>query len=275
MNKTFFHVPTPDDFRIAKISTDNLTRAIFAKDAFIALGKFGPRTIVDPFLDYSSSHYIITYRWYVPCSDKYSRWSSIFRICSLELWIVLIISIVIVATISITLVGRYSCTSELQSYKTLSSSMTNVWAVMLGVPVSTMPRTLSLRSLFLAWVYFSLAFSTVFQAFLTTFLTASGYITPIRNMDELLASGIKLAYLSRYNSIFENYDETEISKIRRYRVIYPSDSKSFKLAVNHKNISLFIPYLNDEILNDKAYNLSKSSVPFLCRLENGIYVWIV
>jgi len=50
-------------------------------------------------------------------------------------------------------------------------------------------------------------------------------------------------------------------------VTYPSDSKSFKLAVNHKNISLFIPDLNAEILNDDAYNLRKSFVPFLCRLE--------
>ena len=55
-----------------------------------------------------------------------------------------------------------------------------------GVSVSTMPRAPSLRSLFLAWVGFSLAFSTVFQAFLTTFLIDSGYKTPIQNVDESL-----------------------------------------------------------------------------------------
>jgi len=189
MNVTFVHVPTPKRFRIAKGSTNNLTRAMFAEYAFIALGKFRPRTFVDPFLDSSISHYNMTYRWYVPCSVKYPRWSSIYRILSVELWIVLIISIVI-AAISTTLVARFSCTSEWQRYKTLSSSLTNLWAVMLGVSVSTMPRTPSLRSLFIGWVCFSVAFCTVFQAFLTSFLIDSGYKTPIRNMEELLASGI-------------------------------------------------------------------------------------
>ena len=37
-------------------------------------------------------------------------------------------------------------------------------------------------------------FSTVFQSFLTVFLIDSGYKTSIRMMDELLDSGIKLAY---------------------------------------------------------------------------------
>jgi len=49
----------------------------------------------------------------------------------------------------------------------------------------------------------------VFQAFLTTFLTESGYKTPIRNMDELLDSGIGLAYPEFYNDIFKLLDRKE------------------------------------------------------------------
>jgi hypothetical protein len=71
------------------------------------------------------------------------------------------------------------------------------------VSVSTKPRAPALRSGFLGWVCFSVAFITVFQAFLTTFLTDAGYKTPIQNMDELLDSGIKLAYQEGYNFIFE------------------------------------------------------------------------
>ena len=120
----------------------------------------------------------------------------------MELWVVRIISIVF-AAISTTILGRYSCTSEWQGYKTLTSSLTNIWAVILGVALSTMPRAPSLRLLFFAWVCFSLAFNTVFQAFLTTFLIDSGYKTPIQILDELFASGIKLVYILEYSSIFE------------------------------------------------------------------------
>jgi hypothetical protein len=61
---------------------------------------------------------------------------------------------------------------------------------------------------------FSVAFSTVFQAFLTTYLIDSGYKTPIQNRDELFASGIKLAYSPEYNLFFENFYETEVSKVK-------------------------------------------------------------
>ena len=135
---------------------------------------------------------MMSVRWYVPCSVKYPRWSSIFRMFSVELWLVLTLSIEIEA-ISTTLVGRYSRRLEWQGYKTLTSSLTKLWSVILGVAVSTMPRTPSLRSLFIAWVCFSMDFSTVIQAFLTMFHIDSGYKTPLQNMDDLLDSGIKVA----------------------------------------------------------------------------------
>ena len=67
------------------------------------------------------------------------------------------------------------------------------------VTVSTLPRAPSLCSLFFAWLCFSLAFSTVLQAFLTNFLVDSGNETTIQNMDELFASDIKLEYPALHN----------------------------------------------------------------------------
>jgi len=129
---------------------------------------------------------------------------------------------IVIMTILITLVGRYSCTTERQGYKTLKSSFTKLWAVILGVSVSSMPRNLSLRSLFFTWICFCLAFSTVFQAFLTTFLTDSVYKTPIKIMDELFASGIKPAYPQNENSIFEFIFGTESLQIKRNHLNSPS-----------------------------------------------------
>jgi len=105
MNMTFVYVPTPENFEIKNGSTDNLNRAMIGKYAFIALGNLGTRVLIGPFLDSSNSYNITTRSCYVPCSDKSSRCSSVFRLFSLELWLVLIISIVTVA-ISTTLVGR-------------------------------------------------------------------------------------------------------------------------------------------------------------------------
>ena len=116
----------------------------------------------------------------------------------------------------------------------------------LGVAVSKMPRTPSLRSLFLAWVCFSVAFSTVFLAFLTTFLIDSGYKTPIKTVDELFTSGIKLAYPTQFSGIIENGDETEVSKVLKNRVDCPSFHDCMKWAMYQKNMSIMFSDITAE-----------------------------
>ena len=71
MNMTFVHVPTQEGFEIEGGLTDNLIRAVIAKEVFIALGFLGTHNFVDQFLDYKNSYYIMSYRWYILCSDKY------------------------------------------------------------------------------------------------------------------------------------------------------------------------------------------------------------
>jgi hypothetical protein len=84
------------------------------------------------------------------------------------------------------------------------------------------------------------AFSTVFQAFLTTFLVDSGYKTPIENMDEIFASGIKLPYPLEYNVIFENGDETESSKLQKNHMNCPSLEVCVDWAKYQKNASILL-----------------------------------
>jgi len=270
MNMTFVHVPTPEGFEtFGTVNVSKLVSGMFRKEIYIALGSIGTHFMLHNSFVSTNLHSVVSISWYVPCSVKYPRWSSIFRILSVELWLVLIISIVI-AAISTTLVGRYSCMSELQVYKTLTSSFSNIWSVILGVSVSTMPRAPSLRLLFLAWVCFSLVFSTVFQAFLTTFLIDSGYKTPIRNMDELLASGIKLAYPPEYDFIFENAEGTEFSKAQRNRMSCPSFDVCINWPIYHKNVS----FISSDMYAEQNYAsgsfVGENSESLVCKLQDGV-----
>jgi len=269
MNMTFVYVSTPEGFEIEEGSVNNLVIAMNAKEAYIALGGVERNLLYYTSFDFTNSYFTTRYRWYVPCPVKYPRWSSFFRILSGELWIVLIISIMF-AAVSTTPVGRCSCTSEWQGYKTLTSSLTKLWAVILGVAVSTMPRTLSLRSLFLAWVCFSLAFSTVFQAFLTTFLIDSGYKPPIENMDVLFASGIKLACDPDYSGILEIGDEREVLRLRRHLINCPSFKGCMEWACYHKNLSILLPDITAEYYYSIGDFVGENSKPLLCKLEDGI-----
>ena len=268
MNMKLVHELTPD-VAMSLETARKLIGDMFTKKIYITLGGLGAKLLSLTFFDSTNSYYMMSVRWYVPCSVKYPRWSSIFRILSVELWLVLIASILI-ASISTTLVGRYSCTPEWQGYKTLSSSLINLWAVILGVSVSTIPRTTSLRSLFLSWVCFSVAFCTVFQAFLTTFLIDSGYKTPIQNTDELFASGIKLAYTREFKFIFEKYDKTELSKVERNRANCPSYEVCVDWAKYRKNVSiLMVDRVAEEMYASGSF-VGENSEPLVCMLEDGV-----
>jgi hypothetical protein len=115
-----------------------------------------------------------------------------------------------------------------------------------------------------------MAFSTVFQAFLTTFLIDSGYKTPIQNMDELFASDIKLACLPEHNFLFQNFDETELSKLRRNRVNCPMNDYCLNWTMYHKNVSILIDDTRAEENYATGISVGENSEPLLCRLEDGV-----
>jgi hypothetical protein len=117
-----------------------------------------------------------------------------------------------------------------------------------------------------------MAFSTVFQTFLTTFLIDSGYKTPIQNMDELFASGLGLAYPPAYNFIFENGDETEAKKVLRNRVECPSYEVCVHWALYQKNVSIILSDRHAEIGYANGDFVGGNSEPLLCKLEDGVFL---
>jgi hypothetical protein len=270
MNMTF-HVTNAVDGNLRGITIEDLRTYMLKKEVYIFLGGQKSHKNYVLFFDTTSVYNMNSVSWYVPCSLKYPRWSSLFRILSLELWVVLFISIVIVA-IAAKLVGRYSCISDWQGYKTVTGSLTNVWAIILGVSVSTMPRTPSLRSLFLAWLCFSIAFSTVFQAFLTTFLIDSGYKTPIKNMAELFSSGMRLAYKASHSYVFEFGDETDVSNVRRNKANCPSFGVCVNWAFYNKNVSVFLTDHVFKFVSDNGGIAGDKGVPLLCRVDDGVFL---
>jgi hypothetical protein len=133
-----------------------------------------------------------------------------------------------------------------------------------------MPRAPSLRSLFLAWVCFSLAFSTVIQAFLTTFLIESGYKTPIQNMDELSASGIMPELPPEFYYVSEYSDETEAKNVQKNRVKCPSREICMSWAKYQKNVSILLADIEADFFYASGDLIGEESKPLVCRLEDGV-----
>jgi hypothetical protein len=89
-------------------------------------------------------------------------------------------------------------------------------------------------------------------------------------MDDLFASGIKLAYPPEYNFIFVNGDEREASQVQRNRVNCPSYEICLNWAKYRKNVSIL---MLDNVAEDNYAScsfLGEDSEPLLCRLEDGV-----
>jgi hypothetical protein len=89
-------------------------------------------------------------------------------------------------------------------------------------------------------------------------------------MDELFASGSKLAYSQEYNYFFEIGDETEASKVRRNRVNCLSYDDCVKWAIYQKNVSILLADMDVEENYAAGVYVGKNSEPLLCRLDDGV-----
>jgi hypothetical protein len=127
--------------------------------------------------EFTQSYLNVRFLWYTPCALKYQRWSPFFKIFSVDMWISFIPSIVL-AVVTVSCISYYEHKShlhEFKSYGNISSIIANIIPVLLSVSVSSQPRTSPLRVFFFCWVCYSVAISTVFQAYVTTYLIEPGY----------------------------------------------------------------------------------------------------
>ena len=106
------------------------------------------------------------------------------------MWICFALSLVL-AVITVRCISNYGHKSHLhqsKSYSNIFSITANIISVLLSVSVNTQPRSAPLRLFFFSWVCYSVAVSTLFQVYLTTFLIEPGYKEPIRSVQEMLES---------------------------------------------------------------------------------------
>ena len=85
---------------------------------------------------------------------------------------------------------------ESTDFRKISQCFYNAWAILLGVSVSEMPKTQSVRWFFIFYVCYCFAVCMVFQAYFTTYLVEPGYGRGYETMNEIIddISNGKLVY---------------------------------------------------------------------------------
>jgi len=222
--------------------------------------------------EYTRSYLSIRFVWYTPCAVKHQRWSRFFNIFSVGMWICFALSLVL-AVITVSCISNYVQKSHLHesnSYSNIFSVTDNIIAVSLSVSVNTQPRSAPLSLFFFCWVCYSVAISTVFQAYLTTFLIEPGYEEPIRPIEEMIKSGKMIGFARYLDTFLLNSTDPFYSAIVKDAVQCPDQPMCFIWAAVYHNISTVIKDLDVETYRAMGNWTDENNRPLLCEMEGGV-----
>ena len=134
-------------------------------------------------------------KWFVPCPQPVARMEKIMNTYQLPVWLTMATVFILTAILWWHLANwRHGSIKHSRTFQILSHCLYSAWAVAMGVSAMNTPNTWKFRFLFLIYVYYCFAISTVFQAFFTSYLIEPGYGKKLETFDDLLHSNVAYGY---------------------------------------------------------------------------------
>ncbi|PSN45723.1 Ionotropic receptor 207 [Blattella germanica] len=184
--------------------------------------------------------------WYIPCAESYPYWSSPLRVFSPLLWLVLGSSYFLTVLIfsSLVLANTYNSNSKrnVTMCSILQHSGLNMWAVLLGMSEThIITHKLSIRTVFILWVMYSLTVNTLFQSYLSSFMLNPGLQKQITTEEDLLKSGLVYGHDHSIESVLPDLRSSQYSP-----TVYCDEledcvlrlARGSAIAVMHSSISI-------------------------------------
>jgi hypothetical protein len=225
--------------------------AIHEGAADIAIGSLPLISIVAQLCDHTIPYIFDAVAGIIPCPGRIAKVDMIMNVYAASVWITLALVFILTAVVFWCMANyRYGPSMESHRFRHLASCFNYSWAIFMGVSLPQMPRTSSLRTLFLLYVCYCFAISTVFQAFFTSFLVESGYEEGFHSLEELFKSNLFYGFNTALEFLFSQFDfiDTRLYSSKRIecndiaecaeRVIFKRDMVTIysKICVNYIGI---------------------------------------
>ncbi|KAJ9588100.1 hypothetical protein L9F63_018527 [Diploptera punctata] len=127
--------------------------------------------------------------WVVLRSASRPHWSNITNVFKLKTWLFILLSLIFIS-VSMKYVSTFNNIGIL-TYVFAS------WGVFLNIAVGEISKKTPVGIIFITWILISIALTTIFQAFMTSFLTDPGRMHQINTLNELEQTNLKLS-LTQY-----------------------------------------------------------------------------
>ncbi|PNF28759.1 hypothetical protein B7P43_G07002 [Cryptotermes secundus] len=189
----------------------------------IAVGAIPLITVVAALSDHTIPYLYDRVAAIMPCPGRIPKVDMIMNVYATSVWIAVALVLILTAVVSWrTANSHHGQSMESYDFRHLSSSFHCAWAIFMGVSVPVIPRTSKLRILFLLYVWYCFAISTVFQAFFTSYLVESGYEEGYKDLDDLVKSKLLYGYNSALEFLFTQFDFVDTRLYNRPRVACPN-----------------------------------------------------
>ena len=240
----------------------------------IAIGVLPFHASIISIVEATNPYFYIRVSWYVPCPNPAPRWKSMYKIFGLLVW-ACFSAVVILAVIVMWLLANYETqlhVRESENYKTIMYSIYNVLAVITGVSVPQKPISLSLRIFFIAWVWFSVAMTTVYQAYFIGLLVNPGFEKSITTLNELMESGIEYGFPEGDTGGLK-FSDPEFDIIRKNRKICKTIYKCLQRVIVSKDFATIFDSFHEQYFRTKLF-YHNIQVP-ICTIPEDIMLFRV
>jgi hypothetical protein len=224
--------------------------------------------ILDPAIPYAKEYL----KWYIPCGKPIPREKKVTAIFTPHLWVTVFCVFISVAVVMWQLsVRTQPFQLDSRSFRAISVCLYNVWAVSMGVPVSEMPRSYSIRLMFLCFVWYCFALRTLFQICFTSILVNPGTSDQIRTIEELYRSD--LVYVSNKEmNLFLQYTLSDFYqgiRLRKKKELSDWDASMTEYLDSQNGATVSFSALTEYAILSSVP--SGSEAPQLCTLREDIY----
>jgi hypothetical protein len=152
----------------------------------------------------------VTMNLYVACPKSVSGTERITTTYEPSVWLTMATLFIVINVVWWSTANwGYRSVKESAAFQTLSQCFYIAWAVTVGVSVPKMPNAWNLRFIFLLYVCYCFAMSTVFQAFFVSYLVQPGYEKKLESLNEVLRSDMFYGYNDFYEIVMDmaGYEE--------------------------------------------------------------------
>jgi hypothetical protein len=223
MNTTVVFLSPSDSFTEENGLTEGGALASGMSDILIGAVLLLPVFLSSTFLPTIPYRYV-TMKLYVPCPKPVAGTERVITTYEVSVWLTMA-TVFIVMNVVWWCIANWRCRSvkELATFQTLSHCFCIAWAVAVGVSAPKMPNTWNLRCLFLLYVWYCFAMSTVFQAFFFSYLVQPGYEKRFETVEEVLRSNMFYGYNEFYEFVMDTAGYEEHRRFASSRRVDCSD----------------------------------------------------